>query len=125
VSDTDKPSPTGTARRLGMSLARLIAKAENPPHLGIQAPTLLTVQLGKRLARYRLAWYSARKGRMVLRANIAEALLAHVDKHIGGPVYDGKTLKIKTEPAWCDCCGVPYPCTTRRLLTRPPMDADQ
>ena len=108
--------------RLGTSLARLIAKAETPPHLGIQAPGTSTVRTYNRLVRYRLAWYSARKGRMVLRANIAEALKPHRDRR-----YD---LIVSTapddqrRPTWCDCCGVPYPCHTRRMLTRPPMDAD-
>lgn len=105
--------------RLGTSLARLIAKAETPPHLGVMAPGHHLARTFDRLQRYRLAWYSARKGRLVLRANIAEALLAHVDRRVTG------WSEREARSTWCDCCGVPYPCATRRLLTRPPMGADQ
>lgn len=104
--------------RLGTDLARLLAKAETPLRLGIMAPGASLSRTFDRLQRYRLAWYSARKGRMVLRSNITQALLAHVDRRAG----DERAAH--PEPTWCDCCGVPYPCTTRRLLTRPPMDAD-
>lgn len=111
--------------RLGTSLAKLIAKAETPPRLGIQAPGRPLTETFDRLQRYRLAWYSARKGRMVLRANIAEALKPHIDRRAIRIVENPHNDRAVYEPRWCDVCGVPYPCHTRRMLTRPPMEADQ
>lgn len=76
-----------------------------------------------RSLRMRLAWYSARRDRAEMRANIAEALKPHADRRHALIVEmnpeDGR------RPQWCDCCAVPYPCHTRRMLTRPRMGADQ
>jgi hypothetical protein len=105
--------------RLGKTLADLISAAQKPPHFGIFHPDSSTGQARLQLARMRLAWYSARRGRAVMRANIDEALKAHVDRRAGAE------RDALPEPTWCDCCGVPYPCHTRRMLTRPPLEAER